>query len=226
MRIARRRFTELVKANQTKERPKPGKCNYPLNEGRKFCKKNAGIGTPHAGTGYCVTHDTTAYDPVSRYRGLKDKSLREQMEKLDSVERDVFDLIPEVTLLRALILDFVERFYRNQEALLAWHEEVGMRPKRLLDITEVTGMIEGVTRILERKHRIESKEAISLETFRRITEAMGMIVAKHVRDSRVLNRIEEDWGALSPDAKSYSGVTVPDEPQKLLGNAAPDDTDD
>lgn len=225
MKIRKRRFAALEAVNRGHIRPSPGKCNYPNADSTKFCRQNAGMGTPHVGTGYCVRHDKTAYDSVHRYRGLKNKTIRERMEKLDSQERDIFDIIPEIQLLRMLIIDFVDRFQQNQEAVHAWYFKEKRRPKTLLDITEVSGLVEAVTRIIERKHRIESKEAISLETFRRVAESMGVVVARHVRDHKVLSLIEAEWASLSLDAKSTTGMTVPSVEPRMLTDGADTDTD-
>lgn len=219
----RRRFAAVAAANLTKARPSPGKCNFPTKNGTDFCRKNAGIGTAHAGTGYCVQHDSSAYDPIHRYRGLKNKTVRSRMAALDAQERDIFDMIPEIQLLRTLLVDYVDRFYTFQEELHAWYVSEKRRPKTALDITEVSGMIESITRMIERKHRIEAKEAISLETFRRITETMGIIVARHVRDSRQLELIETDWAALSLDPKSTTGMAVPPPPDRMLTDGATDE---
>lgn len=228
MKIRRRRFAEMEVVNRGKVRPEPGKCNHPNAEGTKFCRSNAGQGTAHPGTGYCVKHDTKAYDPIHRYRGLKNQRVRDRMVSLDAQERDIFDLIPEIQLLRSLLLDYVDRFYEFQEELHAWYVSEKRRPKTALDITEVSGMIEAITRMIERKHRIEAKEAISLETFRRVSEAMGIIVAKHVRDGRVLEAIETEWSSLSLDAKATQGVPMPapTEMRQLTDGADSDAGDD
>jgi hypothetical protein len=183
-------------------KPRPGRCNFPLDGGARFCSAPAGARTAHVGTGYCQPHDSRDYDPIHRYRGLKQKSLSAKMQRLDAVERNVFDLVPEIQLLRGLMLDYVERFYEFQDALIAWHADVGKKPKFAMDITEVTGMIEGISRLIERHSRIESKDAISLETFRRATEMMGIIVAKHVRQGSVLDAIEADWKMINLDSKN------------------------
>lgn len=210
MKIARRRrFAALKEAVMAKASPETGRCNYPKTD-KTFCRRRAGENTDHLGTGYCKAHETKAYDPLHRYRGIKNKTVRDKMKELEKQDRDIFDLVPEIQLLRTLLIDYVDRFYVFQEELHAWYKFEKRRPKTALDISEVSKLIEAVTRVIERKRKIEAREAISLEAFRRITEAMGIIVARNVKDVRALEVIEAEWSALSLDAKTVgTGMPVP-----------------
>jgi len=203
MKVARRRFTALREALTPKAKPIMGRCNYPLENGARFCKLKSGARTTHPGSGYCLNHDNRVpYDPVHRYRGIKNKSVQAQLGKLDQMERNIFDLMPEVTLMRALMVDYVERFYTFRAALMSWYKDGKQKPRMALDITEAAHLIEAVSRLIERQHRIERSGSIDLETFRRATEAMGIIVAKHVKEGKVLKAIEDEWSQVSLDTKS------------------------
>jgi hypothetical protein len=223
MKIRKRRFATMAEQVRLPgDKPRPGKCNHPLDKGARFCKAVAGSGTGHPGSGYCVRHDSTAYDPVHRYRRIKSATLRKKLTHLDAVERDVFDLIPEIQLLRSLLLDYIDRFYETQEELHAWYIKQGKLPRRMLDITEATSLVESVGKMIERQHRIASKESISLETFRRVTEAMGIIVARHVREGRALEAIERDWSLLELDTKAPAvPLPFPTTTNALTSNATP-----
>lgn len=224
MKIARRRFAALKAALTPKVKPIMGRCNYPLSGGTRFCKIIAGKRTAHPGSGYCVDHDNRIpYDPVHRYRKIGNSAIRNQFKKLDTMERNIFDLMPEVTLMRALMVDYVERFYMFRTALMAWYKDGKQKPRMALDITEAAHLIEAVSRLIERQHRIERSGSIDLETFRRATEQMGIIVAKHVRDGKVLKAIEDEWSQVSLDSKSsLTGLpTAARETQQLeAGNDA------
>ncbi len=203
MKVARRRFAALKEALTPKVKPIMGRCNYPLEGGTRFCKLKAGTRTDHPGSGYCVEHDKRIpYDPAHRYRGIQNKSVQAQLGKLDEMERNIFDLMPEVTLMRALMVDYVERFYTFRAALMKWYKDGKQKPRMALDITEAAHLIEAVSRLIERQHRIERSGSIDLETFRRATEQMGIIVAKHVRDGKILKAIEDEWSQVSLDTKS------------------------
>jgi len=150
------------------------------------------------------------YDPVHRYRKIGNSAIREQFKKLDTMERNIFDLVPEIQLMRAMMVDYVERFYTFRTALMKWYKDGKQKPRMALDITEAAHLIEAVSRIIERQHRIERSGSIDLETFRRATEAMGIIVAKHVRDGKVLKAIEDEWSQVSLDTKSsLTGLPAP-----------------
>lgn len=202
MKVKRRRFAEMARQNAAPVKPRPGRCNYPLDNGARFCKAPSGAATTHPGSGYCSKHDNAAYDPIHRYRNVKNPALQKKMAKLDGIERDVFDLIPEIQLMRTLLIDYIDRFYTWQEELHAWFLDQGKSPKRMMDLTESARLVKIVGELIERQQRLVSKDSITLETFRRITEAMGIIVARHVREGKALEAIERDWSMLDLDSKA------------------------
>lgn len=228
MKVRLRRFTALKEAMTPKAKPIMGRCNYPLAGGAKFCRLKAGIRTAHPGSGYCLDHDTrTPYDPVHRYRGIKNKAVAAQLARLDERERNIFDLMPEVTLMRALMVDYIERYYTFREALMAWYKHGKQKPRMALDITEAAHLIEAVSRLIQRQHNIERTGSIDLETFRRATEQMGIIVAKHVRDGRLLKAIEDEWSQVSLDTKpTVTGLPAPVRESHQLEEGNSGETDD
>lgn len=202
MKVRKRRFAEMARQTPVVVKPRPGRCNYPTENGTSFCKSPSGAATTHPGSGYCSRHDAVSYDPIHRYRDIKNPALKKKMAKLDGIERDVFDLIPEIQLMRTLLVDYIDRFYSWQEELHAWYIDQGKSPKRMMDVTECARLVKIVGELIERQQRLVAKEAISLETFRRITESMGIIVARYVRDGKTLEAIERDWTLLDLDSKS------------------------
>lgn len=120
------------------------------------------------------------------------------------------DLIPEATVLRALTVDFINRYNEFQEALMAWYAdpESNSRPRKIVDLSDAAHLIESISRIIHRMHQIQSEGAISLETFKRVTELMGIIVAKHVKDPVTLEKIESEWMSLALDAKAPSAPST------------------
>jgi hypothetical protein len=216
MKIRRRRFAALTAALTPKAKPLAGRCNYPMKDGRAFCRLSAGKHTPHPGSGYCATHEKSeAYDPIHRYRHIQQKDIRKQLMFLESKERNIFDMIPEIQLLRAMLVDYVERHYIFKEALMKWYKDGKMKPKGPFDIIDAAHLIESVSRLIERHHRIERAGSIDLSTFHRACEQMGIIVAKHVRDGKVLAAIEDDWARVSLDTKSSPSI-LPQPPSPTL----------
>lgn len=100
-----------------------GRCCGAQLRGRPgvYCRKPAGWGTQHAGSGRCKLHGGNAGRPAlsGRYIRIQRQRIRELLEGFQG-EADPLDLLPEVSLLRALIVDFVERYDETTEALVLW----------------------------------------------------------------------------------------------------------
>lgn len=108
-----------------KEREKLPICSAKTSNG-KLCQNPAGKGTDHPGEGRCKFHGGTTQVKgtrfeVGRYGDLRARPrLKELIEKY-AAEVDTSDLSHEITLLRALTQDYLERYDAMSEALLAWH---------------------------------------------------------------------------------------------------------
>lgn len=204
MKVKRRKPTGRFAMLAVRPKPVAGCCNFPLADGTSYCRLPAGQKTKHPGSGYCDRHDAViAYDPIHRYRPLKQHTIRRRLRQLIKTERNVFDLVPEIQLLRSLLIDYIERYYTFREELSEWCADKGKKkPMHALDLSDAAKLVESVGRMIERHHRIESTGSIDLETFRRATEAMGLTVARHVRDRAILEAIEAEWADISLDAKS------------------------
>ena len=139
-----------------------------------------------------------------RYSLIQHEGLQEKLGKLEALEQDVMDLSPEVQLLRALVIDYVDRYQAFSEALIAWHADQNgktSKPRKVMDITDAGNLIEKISRTVHRIHQIHSTGSITLDTFRRVVESMGIIVAAHVQEKQVLNSIEQEWSSLALEAK-------------------------
>ena len=91
----------------------------------KQCQRPAGWGTAHVGDGRCKLHGGNAGRPIktglrSRYAAIRRPRIKELIESFEK-DPDPENLLPEVQLLRALILDYVERYDEQTEGLMAWH---------------------------------------------------------------------------------------------------------
>lgn len=99
-------------------------CGEPTRSGGT-CKKPAGWGTNHLGEGACRTHGGKGNGQIkhglySRYSAIKRPRIRELVESFAN-DPDPLDLLPEINMLRALVIDYIERYDEYTEALLAWH---------------------------------------------------------------------------------------------------------
>lgn len=105
-------------------------CGAKRRNGGGPCLHPAGWQTDHPGTGRCRLHGgktkprvkTVKPDAPSggRYDNLKRPRLRELIERYKADE-DPLDLMPEAQLLRALLMDWVERHDEYVEGLQRWH---------------------------------------------------------------------------------------------------------
>lgn len=178
------------------------------NRGGKTCKNYAGFRTDHPGTGRCFKHGGNLGQKATmahgRYSALEHRRVKEIMDTLIQMQDNAMDLIPEANLLRAMLIDYVNRYDEFVEALMAWYAdpETKARPRRSLDVTDAANLAESISRIIHRMHQITSEGAISLVTFKRVTEMMGIIVAKYVKDETLLEHISHEWDQLALDAKT------------------------
>lgn len=101
----------------------------------KYCKSRAGAATQHMGAGRCKTHDGGGDNKVThglhrRYQFTDATRIKDLVERLEEDEHPL-DTGPELTLLRALAHDFIERYDRTTTALLAWHRSWGPKSSPL-----------------------------------------------------------------------------------------------
>lgn len=183
----------------------------------KLCKQPAGWMTSHPGQGRCKWHGGAANDAMTihgRYANIKNRRIHEIMEELAEADQSALDLLPEANLLRALVIDYINRYDDFVDALMAWYAdpETRQRPKRAMDISDCVNLVEAISRVAYRMHQIQSEGAITLDTFRRVTELMGVIVATHVKDETTLRTIERKWSELVLDART----PPPPDPTKQL----------
>lgn len=117
--------------------------------------------------------------PISsgRYSQFAREKLADTLAKLraGSEGKDPTDLTDEAELVRACIAHLLDKS--------------GPSPV-------VVEMLEKLSRIADRIDKQRRTRSITLETMGRIVEQMGVIVARHVKDSEALARIERDWGEL------------------------------
>tara|TARA_R110002020_G_scaffold2230_4_gene10444 strand:- start:15225 stop:15872 length:648 start_codon:yes stop_codon:yes gene_type:complete len=170
----------------------------------KTCRNPAGKKTAHPGQGRCYLHGGNSVKTHGRYSQIDHEGFQEKLGKLEAIEQDVMDLVPEVQLLRTLVIDYVERYEKFAEALIAWHADGAgktSKPRKVMDITDAGNLIEKISRTVQRIHAIHSTGSITLDTFKRVVESMGITVAKHITDKAVLDAIEAEWSNLALDAR-------------------------
>ena len=196
----------LKKRAATERTPATDLCNA-RRSGGGLCRRPAGAGTEHLGQGRCRRHGGNAGSKklvTGWYSQITHRRIQDLLGELAAVELNAMDLIPEANLLRAMTVDYVNRYEEFSQALMAWHldPKSNQRPRRVMDIQDAAHLIESISRVIQRMHQIQSQGAISLESFNRVTSLMGQVVTKYVKDPLVLNKIEKDWMTLAIDSKS------------------------
>lgn len=178
----------------------------------RYCQNRAGYKTPHLGDGRCYLHGGLTPIKTGRYSRIQHARLKHILEDLETSDQATLDLEPEARLLRAMVIDYVNRYDDFVDELHRWavadqrSRGKGAPPPKLdlLSLHDASDLVEKVSRVVERVHKISRESALTLDTFRRVMEQMGLLVAKHVKDPQILQRIEADWATVIVDARSFS----------------------
>lgn len=92
----------------------------------KYCRHRAGHGTEHVGVGRCHQHGggehTITHGQTRRYTFPTTERIGELVAQYEN-DPAPLNLLPELALLRALVVDFIERYDVITAALIAWHAE-------------------------------------------------------------------------------------------------------
>lgn len=173
---------------------------YPICGGKKrqsdgVCTRPAGWGTDHAGLGRCKLHGGAKPIKTGRYSTIKREQLRNLIEQHEA-DPDPLNILPELAVTRALFQDFIERYDKWRDALLAWHESFGRegeKPMQMLDISDAYRIVSEATKIVERIEKIRAANAISRPDLFRVIGEMGRVVERFVTDPVMLEKIKDGW---------------------------------
>lgn len=179
-----------------------GKCGRPRRGDGKgqLCRNRAGKRTAHLGKGPCYLHGGIPKDKVDRrikhgrYSTISDVRLQQILEELED-DPNPLDVIPEIQLARALLIDWTERFGEIKAAILAWNASTGNgeRPAQVPDLTQLQPLLEAVSRIIYRYEKAQSDKYIPRGQLYRLMMAMGRVIDARVADPAVREQIREDW---------------------------------
>jgi hypothetical protein len=188
------------------------KCGAKLRNKDRFCQQPAGYKTPHLGEGKCYLHGGLTPIKHGRYSKVHHVRIRSLMDQLKEQDENVLDLEPEAMLLRAVTIDYLDRYETFVEKLDAWYTCINREradqklppvPRRMPELEDLKDLVEATSRVVERIHKIQKEGSIRLDTFRKLMEQMGVIVAQRVKDETTLQAIEEDWQQIMVDPRSW-----------------------
>lgn len=123
-------------------------CGGRTRRGTK-CQRPAGWGTDHVGEGRCKLHGGNAGRPIIHGRySLKHRQSLAEKQRLFLADPEPGNLTSELALTRALLQDYLDRF----------PDDI---PLSMDDITHILGMIESVSKLVERISRILNSTALT-----------------------------------------------------------------
>ncbi len=186
----------------------------------RLCTHYKGAHTPHLGSGRCWLHGGLTPIKHGLCSLIKHDRLKDIIKQMEAAEIDLMDLTPEITIMRALVLDYVNRHDSFIDMLTTWYdamdaqragEDLPPLPRTFPTIEDAASLVEAISRIIERMHKMQREGSITLDTFRGLMGQMGMIVAAQVPDERALAKIEDGWAKILVNPRSFvktSGASV------------------
>lgn len=104
-----------------KVRPKPvrEKCGAWGRHAQQPCRNPAGFKTAHVGEGHCHLHGGNSPVKHGRYAKVQNQAIKDLLDELED-DDDPMNLLPEVQLLRALVINYVNNYETYIAALEAW----------------------------------------------------------------------------------------------------------
>jgi hypothetical protein len=167
----------------------------------KTCGHPAGYRTNHLGVGRCKFHGGLTPVKHGRYSAMHREELRGLIEKFEA-DPEPLNILPELASMRALFQDYVDRYDKNRDALLAWYETSlrgggqPERPRQILDISDASRLLAEVTKIAKRIEDIRAQNAVSRPDLLRILSEMSNVVALHVTDEATRQKIKNGWSSI------------------------------
>jgi hypothetical protein len=171
-------------------------CGSPKKQGPGTCTQKAGWGTDHEGQGKCKLHGGKTPIRSGRYSTITRPRIAELLDQFRA-DPDPLNLLEEVLLLRALIVDYSNRYDEMQEALIAWHASFSegyqkacreaaergdpdpdpvdhvTKPRQIIDILEVGKFVVAVGTLTERIQKQRDNGMITMATLDRILGQVG-----------------------------------------------------
>lgn len=134
---------------------------------------------------------------AGRYDAYLDADLAAQLERLE--QGDVFDLRPEVALLRLMLINYINILSETSSS-----DDGKPRQLKKPDLNGISALISSISVVLERIEKRESKTSMTLERFSEIWDVMATVVVEVLQDmivddfarNGILDRIKSRWGLI------------------------------
>lgn len=147
------------------------KCGAKRKSDGKPCTQPAGWGTDHFGVGRCRFHGGCTPIKHGRYSTVKGP-LAEKMSKHET-DPDPANLIPELSVLRALLEGFLGKYEETPEVLIGGAEK----------------LIDGIRKTVDTIHKMQTRDLLTSRELEAAAAQIVLIVQEEVKDPDVLRRI-------------------------------------
>lgn len=186
------------------------RCGATLPGTDLTCLKQAGAGTEHFGQGRCKWHGGNVPIKSGRYSKINREALQHLIDEQAS-DGDPLNLIPDIELVRALTIDYINRYEEYSAAIRAWHDSYRegridkVKPTQLMDLGEAHRMLETLSKMVEREYRRHAVNAISRPNLFRIIQQIVLIlemcisadaVGSEERAAEIRENIKQQIGSL------------------------------
>lgn len=153
------------------------------------CRHEAGWGTDHAGIGRCKLHGGASPTRHGLYSHVTKHRLADRIARLRESEDELLDLREQIALQAAVIQEYLSGFESGSEL-------------KAEDAKTLAGLVESVSRNIERFHKIEQGGAFGAADLQILLAQVVMIVKTETDQQtaakigrRLLERLEDDGKA-------------------------------
>lgn len=200
-----------------KKKQGEGHCTQPAGWGTQNAPRPAADGRPaFPGVGRCKLHGGATPIKHGRFSSIQRERLKDLIAEFAG-DPEPLNLLPELALLRAIVVDLVERWdeiYGPDGALLAWHasflrDGLGSdKPRQLPDFASISGVVGQIGGMVDRIQRHKASGVVTLATMKRVMEQLGQEIVAATKDAELnetqaaelLNAVERRWGSIRLDA--------------------------
>lgn len=145
--------------------PTPARLECGAQKRRKpgeFCRQPAGKNTPHEGSGKCWLHGGLTPVKSGRWSTVTRRAIKELVNAMQQ-DPEPLDILQDLFMVRALLIDFLNRYEENRKALLAWHLSWNGRPWRTKDLDLLTDVLNAYEGLLRQNGDWEEESADTLQ---------------------------------------------------------------
>src|SRR6476661_5854129 len=129
----------------------------------RYCRQPKGFKTPHPSEGRCWLHGGLTPIKSGLHSMIKHGRLKDLITQYEATGQQILDLEPEAKLMKAIIVDFVNRYDDFTDQLETWYNALDVKrsdsglppvPRKFPTLEDAASIIEALSRIVERIHKM------------------------------------------------------------------------